>query len=104
MELIFFSQMKPTVTSLHSIFVTVLFLAQYPGVTSKHLESVNRIVCGAAPLPKSDIDKVLSKVKVSKRTTSILLIQVPIYFSDKHIDIFNNDFSSKTQNSFKYMD
>ncbi|KAL0879035.1 hypothetical protein ABMA27_004002 [Loxostege sticticalis] len=41
----------------------VLFLASYPGVTSKHLESVNRIVCGAAPLPKSDIDKVLSKVK-----------------------------------------
>ncbi|XP_063828420.1 uncharacterized protein LOC135077808 [Ostrinia nubilalis] len=41
----------------------VLFLASFPGVTSKHLESVNRIVCGAAPLPKSDIDKVLEKVK-----------------------------------------
>ncbi|CAH2983005.1 unnamed protein product [Chilo suppressalis] len=39
----------------------VLFLGTYPAVKSKHLKSVKRVTCGAAPLPKPDVEKLLAK-------------------------------------------
>ncbi|KAL4715813.1 hypothetical protein ACJJTC_006392 [Scirpophaga incertulas] len=41
----------------------VLFLGSYAGIEAKHLESIKKITCGAAPLPKPDIDRVLEKAK-----------------------------------------
>ncbi|KAF9424224.1 hypothetical protein HW555_000617 [Spodoptera exigua] len=41
----------------------VLFLGSYPGITEEHLASVKTITCGAAPLPRTDVIRVLEKVK-----------------------------------------
>ncbi|XP_047028473.1 4-coumarate--CoA ligase 3-like [Helicoverpa zea] len=41
----------------------VLFLGSYAGVTEEHLSSLKTIVCGAAPLPRNDVMKVLNKAK-----------------------------------------
>ncbi|XP_059062867.1 uncharacterized protein LOC131855599 isoform X1 [Achroia grisella] len=41
----------------------ILFLGSNPEVKNEHLENINIITCGAAPLPKLDIYRVLSKAK-----------------------------------------
>ncbi|CAB3247030.1 unnamed protein product [Arctia plantaginis] len=41
----------------------ILFLSSHPGVTEEHLASVKVIASGAAPLPTSDVIKLLEKTK-----------------------------------------
>ncbi|CAH1636755.1 unnamed protein product [Spodoptera littoralis] len=41
----------------------VLFLGSHPGVTADHLTSLKTITCGAAPLPRTDVTRILDKVK-----------------------------------------
>uniref|UniRef100_A0A2A4IY84 Luciferin 4-monooxygenase n=1 Tax=Heliothis virescens TaxID=7102 RepID=A0A2A4IY84_HELVI len=40
-----------------------LFLGSYAGVKEEHLASLKTIVCGAAPLPRNDVTRVLEKAK-----------------------------------------
>lgn len=56
--LLFFFQ--PTV--LFVVPSLLLFLASHPAVTKAHLESITKVVCGAAPATKSLLDKFIEKV------------------------------------------
>ncbi|XP_049875375.1 uncharacterized protein LOC126373311 isoform X2 [Pectinophora gossypiella] len=62
----FLSSLKnQKVSLLYAAPPMVLFLGAHATTTKEHLQSVDKIMCGAAPLPKKDVDRVLEKMNPS---------------------------------------
>lgn len=46
--------------SIHGT-ITVLFIGNHPSITPKHLENVNYVVSGAAPIGSLDVERLIQK-------------------------------------------
>lgn len=57
---------KQKVTSLFCVPPIILFMAMSPLIKKRHLESVKVAVSGAAPLSKSDVDRLYGKFEINE--------------------------------------
>ncbi|XP_020279535.1 4-coumarate--CoA ligase 1-like [Pseudomyrmex gracilis] len=81
---------KSKATSLFVVPPIVIFLSNSPLVKKKHLEHLHLIMSGAAPLAKSDADKLIDKFNIDTNVTKVcqgygLTESAPVAFIEREM-------------------